>query len=593
MPRAHVNFLDNVLSILHNLLILYSFLFSSHKLFHVLSIVSTRTMGFIIHITHKDQKPIFQRFRVRWFLYVENETTNPNFCFSVNSLTEENEPSLLMKLFHIQLIALMLIRPNFANINDPVCAWNVITVVFSILKFKMSLPWFTATLISFAFSNFQFITKELVGQLMSYRVLFVQFVFPFWFFSLFLYGMSYHFREMYAHLRNINEEVSISSSAKSRFLSTIGHEVRTPLNSIIGHAELILADKHLNTEQEDHVKTLLDCANILLDSMNSMLEFAKLEMKGENEPISSETFDLRELLRKLLQIFAFQTTRKQVELQQSWEGFNGTEERIVCEGDEARLKTVLMNLLSNACKFTHQGHVQLKTSRIDSSQIQFEIEDTGIGIEESFSKAVFAPFTQQEPISHRSYGGIGLGLSICKKLIDQMKGTICFKSKPGQGTTFYVTLPLRVLPKFPTHAVMKEKDLSDIEVKRISSSSRVLVVDDNELNRKVLKKMLDNLKIAHDCASSGFEAIELYEKRSYQLILMDIEMPGMSGLETVKVIRELEQNKEIPPCCIVLLSGYDQSIVDSISMQLVNGFIQKPLHLERLKQLLAQKNVHN
>ena len=383
------------------------------------------------------------------------------------------------------------------------------------------------------------------------------------------------------HLEKALKDAKDANRAKSDFLANVSHEIRTPLNCIVGFAEII-AEQNVNTSIGEYSDLIVQESAKLQHLIDEILDISKIE-SGKIETVSEE-FGLRELIESVYRSFYSAASEKNLDFSYS------VDEQLpnAFLGDGFRLRQVLMNLVSNAVKFTHEGSIVITVSYISSipMQVRFEVADTGIGIKESRKKDIFESFVQADSSTVRKYGGTGLGTTISKRLIELMGGTIGFSSEEGQGTTFYFSLPLN-----PAAGIKAE--LNTVESgSDIRLDGNVLLVEDYPPNRLLVESMLKDTGLSWDVATNGLEALSLFEGRRYSAILMDIQMPEMDGCEATRRIRAMERKKRLPQVPIIgfTANAFPDEVTRYIDLGM-NGVITKPVRrqdfLSKLTRVLS------
>ena len=376
------------------------------------------------------------------------------------------------------------------------------------------------------------------------------------------------------------------SRAKEDFLANMSHEIRTPMNGILGVANL-LSKTILNSQQNSYLKLITESANNLLLIINDVLDIEKIgsgKIEFENTP-----FLLSDKLQKSILSFQYKAEEKGIHLILHSKLNN----QLVLIGDYYRLQQILNNLLNNALKFTSKGNVLLHvyqiSSEADIGTIGFTIEDTGIGIEANKLKSIFDPFVQASSNTTRKFGGTGLGLSICKNLVELQGGNITVESVLGQGSNFHFSIPYKL---GNTEMLLQEVNLP--EDYKLFGNKKILIVEDVEINYFITSKILENWGMDISHATNGIEAVKMVENYTYDLVLMDINMPEMDGLEATRAIRKLEGEKydKIPIIAITanalkgdahhfFEAGMNDYIIKPYTEQKLYATISRILHSEQ------------
>ena len=379
---------------------------------------------------------------------------------------------------------------------------------------------------------------------------------------------------------NISEKkVKEAAQLKENFMANMSHEIRTPMNAILGFTNL-LQRKNLDGESKEFVQTIQRSGENLLAIIDEILDLSKIEAGMMR--IDSSPFSIRGLLNSIEVMLRPKATQKQLQL------YFKTDNSVpdILEGDAFRLTQILVNLVSNALKFTDEGSVTVSvSSEVLSGELintRITVSDTGIGVEKDKLQHIFGRFQQAEDAVTRKYGGTGLGLSIVRELVLLQNGTIEVDSEPGKGTTFNLVIPYKIsIPAAKAAAVLESK----IPAAVYFDHQYVLVAEDNEINQSLLRHLFKSWNLKFDLVNNGKEAIEKLRTKNYDLILMDIQMPEMDGYTATQEIREnLKLTTPIIAMTAHALAGEREKCL-SYGM---NGYLSKPIRELQLHNLIAQ-----
>jgi len=385
--------------------------------------------------------------------------------------------------------------------------------------------------------------------------------------------------EYHKMLKDEKNKAEDALKARNEFINNMSHEIRTPMNVIIGMAD-ILDETKMNLEQRKFLDSFQDACTNLLTLLNDILDLSKLE--SQTFELENSSFDLKEKLSKTVELFKHGAERKELDITLNFG--EDIEKHVIA--DQVRLGQVISNLIGNSIKFTQFGHVDLNVSLINKDAgmqvLRFSVYDTGIGIEKESVDRIFSKFMQADSSVTRRYGGTGLGLSISKRIVDAFGGELRVESEPAKYTEFLFEIPLKIDTSINDSQTVKSKTVDITKIRK----GHILVVDDTEDNILLIKKFLEHPDLKISTADNGIEAIEKYKTSTFDLILMDIQMPVMDGHEATRRIRELEKltNDHVP---IYALTAY--AMVENINKSLAagcDGHISKPIRKKDIQSFI-------
>lgn len=397
-----------------------------------------------------------------------------------------------------------------------------------------------------------------------------------------LKGEIEHSKLIEAELKKARDRAEKMSRAKGEFLANMSHEIRTPMNGVIGTLQL-LEDTELNTEQKDFVKTAHKSAEALLAILNDILDLSKIEAgKLQFENIA---FNLRQIISDIVTLHSLKAEQQGVSLHQD------IDEKLPAYimGDPTRMRQVIVNLVSNALKFTRKGEVRISVQVLSADdrmvKLKIAVSDTGIGIPQEAQQNLFKAFTQADGSTTRKYGGTGLGLAIVSQLVNMMHGNLGVDSEEGRGSTFWFSADFAIAEQQADKADEKSGDESELTL-----DAKILLVEDNPINQMVASKMLEKFGLKPELANNGIEALEKLKQQAFDLVLMDCQMPEMDGFEATREIRQRAVmaigDKPLPVVAMTanVMSG-DRERCLEVGM---DDYIGKPVKRDKLEAVLRK-----
>ena len=379
-----------------------------------------------------------------------------------------------------------------------------------------------------------------------------------------------------SELEKAKQQAETASKAKSFFLANMSHELRSPLHAIIGFAQLV-ANRERNVHQRSRITNIVNASKHLLAIINDLLDLTIIESKGLK--LKEETFLICKVIEDVGDMMQGPANTKNIEF------ILDSDEQLQdlpLVGDPLRLRQILINFVGNALKFSETGAIMMKTRLVErydqSVKLRLEVQDTGIGISPEESARIFEPFIQGEDSNKHKFEGTGLGLAICQKLAHLMHGTVDLKSSLGKGSTFSLTLTLKLGQS--TDLPIQHEAHAEI----LKRSAHVLLVEDNKLNQEVAREILEEFNFIVHIANNGQEACTMMDSNRYEIILMDLQMPVMNGLEATRTIRRMPGGAEIP--IIAMTANAMEEDRDRCKKAGMSGFLSKPVEIVDLVSTL-------
>ncbi|GGY51515.1 ATP-binding protein [Parvularcula lutaonensis] len=368
-----------------------------------------------------------------------------------------------------------------------------------------------------------------------------------------------------------------ASAAKTNFLATLSHEIRTPMNGIIGMAAA-LEEAELDEDAKVKIKVMQQASDLLLVLLNDVLDMSKIE--AGRIAFEAEAFSLRHVVEKVSALYAAEAQRKGLDLRVEVD--NRFQDRRI--GDEHRLVQVLHNLTGNAVKFTESGSITLRVEERGTNDVLITVEDTGIGMTPEEAERVFEPFTQADSSTTRRYGGTGLGLTITRGLVEAMGGTLRVETKKGEGSRFIIDLALPVAKR---ESLASVPEATDEDPSEPLDGCRILAIDDNAVNLKVLETLLTPTGAKIATASSGLDGLELFQATEFDVVLLDISMPQLDGPEVLARMRAMRGEDKMPPVLAVTAHAMPEDVEAFLGVGF-DGYVAKPVRRSELLSAAAR-----
>ncbi|MCM1558157.1 MAG: ATP-binding protein [Butyrivibrio sp.] len=394
-------------------------------------------------------------------------------------------------------------------------------------------------------------------------------------------------RDYIEELKNVRRQAEQANIAKSEFLANMSHEIRTPMNAVVGLSEIIMEESR-GRKVYGYACDIRSAAQNLLTIINDILDLSKAE-SGKMELVTDDYY-IRAVVRDVVNMMDIAAFQRGLTLQCEYD----ESIPIAYHGDAGRIKQILINIMNNAVKFTKEGYVKISVGGTpgeepDTELVSFRIEDTGCGIRPEDMEKIFEDFKQVDAKRNRGVEGTGLGLSITKRLVRLMRGTIELESVYGEGTTFIIKIPQKIVDRRPL------AEVQDIPVQEAAapeaftvSSYKVLVVDDNKINRKVAMGFLKKYGFELTEAESGREAIDLVKKTEFNIIFMDHMMPGMDGVEATRIIRSECGENGAKPVIVALTANAMEGVREKFLQLGFQDFVSKPIDRKALHEVLSR-----